>query len=134
MKFTAREKEYELDEKKLTAFLNDEEMPIEDIDADYILNIIKDINPDFEVAYYSSACEECGSGNEKKKAYPFFEYHFYLYTKDNKVVTNSLKVENENTSFVRLLSTGKVDDSYIVSIIVCRECGSFSIEIEEFEI
>ncbi|MDD6795841.1 MAG: DUF3785 family protein [Clostridiaceae bacterium] len=134
MKFTVKEKEYELDKEKLSAFFNDEEAPIKDINEDDILNIIENIKPDFDVAYYSSPCEECKNGGEKRKAYKFFEYHFYIYTKDREYVTNSIQVEQDNTSFKRLSSIGKVDDSYIVSIIVCSDCGDFTIEIEEFEI
>ena len=47
---------------------------------------------------------------------------------------DSLAVEEEGKSFNRLQREGLVDNSYIVSIIVCAGCGAFNIEIEEFEI
>lgn len=124
-----------LDKEKLDGFFNDEENPIVDINEETILDIIKDKNIDFENAYYSLTCESCGGEKvENERAYKFFEYHFYVYTKNNKYVTNSLAVEEKGTYFIRLQREGVVDSSYIVSIIVCAGCGAFTIEIEEFEI
>lgn len=135
MKFTVREKEYTLDKEKLDGFFNDEVKPIKNISEDTILDILEGRELDFEVAYYDYKCQSCKSVIEGvKKAYRFLEYHFYLYTKDDELVISSLEAEDEGTTFTRLLRAGKVDDSYIVSIIVCAECGVYTIEIEEFEI
>lgn len=135
MKFKFEEKEYLLEDEKLVDFFNDEENPIENIDANKILNILDGRELDFEKSYYSSPCAGCFDKEAgRQKAYPFLEYHFYLYTKDKEVVISSLQTEEENTSFVRLKLNGKVDNSYIVSVIVCMECGEYTIEIEEFEI
>lgn len=124
-----------LNKEKLDGFFNDEENAISDINEDMILDIIKDRDIDFENAYYSLPCESCGGEKvEGERAYKFLEYHFYVYTKNNKYVTNSLAVEEKETSFIRLQREGVVDNSYIVSIIVCAGCGAFTIEIEEFEI
>ena len=98
-----------------------------------ILEILEDKELDFEKAYYSAPCSECFNG-EKEKAYPFLEYHFYLYTKDNKFVSSSFDTIQGKSSYNRLESIGKVDNSYIASIIVCRECGKYTIEIEQLEV
>ena len=124
-----------LENEKLEGFFNDENNPIKDINEETIINMIKDSNVDFEKAYSSLTCESCGGEKvENERAYKFLEYHFYIYTKDGKYVTNSLAVEEEGKSFNRLQREGLVDNSYIVSIIVCAGCGAFNIEIEEFEI
>lgn len=124
-----------LDKEKINVFFNDEENPISNINEETILNIIEDRELDFEKAYYSLTCEECGGEKvENERAYKFLEYHFYIYTRNGEYVTNSLDVEDNETSFIKLQREGKVDNSYIVSIIVCSNCGAFTIEIEEFEI
>lgn len=135
MNFKVRDKEYTLDLEKFDGFYNDEENPIEDITEKDILEILEGRELDFEVAYYESRCEHCKSKVEGiKKAYRFLEYHFYLYTKNNKLVISSLEAEDKGETFTKLSRLGKVDNSYIVSIIVCAECGIYTIEIEEFEI
>ncbi|MBD7911671.1 MULTISPECIES: DUF3785 family protein [Clostridium] len=134
MRFLADSKEYSLDKEHFGDFLNDEENPIKDIDEDYILEILKGKKLDFEKAYYNYSCVNCKSEKQgKSKAYEFYEYHFYLYTKDGVVVSNSFQTE-EGESYARLEKVGKVNNSYIVSIIICAECGYFEIEIEEFEV
>ena len=135
MKVYIDDKEYLLDKEHFGGFLNDEENPINNITEDDIIDILEGRDLDFEKAYYSSSCEKCNSGGKNKlRAYPFYEYHFYLYTKDKNVVWNSFKVEEEGYSFTRMEREGKADDSYIVSVIICAECGNYEIEIEEFEV
>ena len=135
MKFTASNEEYTLDEEKFGTFFNAEEKPVKNISEDDILKILENKELDFEKAYYSLPCENCNSEKSgEKKTYKFFEYHFYLYTKDEEVITNSLDIKDEDTSFKRLQKSGEVDNSYIVNIMVCCDCGDFGIEIEEFEI
>ncbi|PRR81463.1 DUF3785 family protein [Clostridium vincentii] len=135
MKFTVNKEEYVLDEDKFGAFRNDEEKPVQNIDEEDILKILENRELDFEKAYYSIPCENCNSEKSgEKKIYKFFEYHLYLYTKDCEVVTNSLDIKDEETSFKRLLNQKEVDNSYIVTIMVCCDCGDFEIEIDEFEI
>lgn len=124
-----------LQKNMLSGFFNDEENPIVNIDEDIIYGILENREIDFENAYYSLKCEECGGMKvENERAYKFLEYHFYIYTKNNEYVTNSLDVEEEGLTFNKLQIQGKVDNSYIVSIIVCAECKTFTIEVEEFEI
>ncbi|WP_294352974.1 DUF3785 family protein [uncultured Clostridium sp.] len=135
MKVLINDKEYILDNNSFGGFLNDEENPIKDIDEKEILKILEGKELDFEKAYYSSPCVECKSElNNNLKAYPFYEYHFYLYTKDNKIVWDSFKVEEEKISFTKMKRAGKADNSYIVSLIICAGCGTFEIEIEELEV
>lgn len=133
MNFIFDGKEYILNDEKLVDFFNDEENPINNIDSEVIFRILEGRELDFERAYYSAPCSGCFDG-DKQKAYPFLEYHFYIYTKDNEFVISSLEAEEQNTSYTRLESIGKLDNSYIVSIIVCKECGEYTIEIEEFEV
>ena len=135
MKFTVNNEEHILDRENFGAFFNDEEKPVKGASEEYILSLLEGKELDFEKAYYSVACQNCNSEKTgQKKAYKFYEYHFYLYTKDGEVVTNSLILEDSEESFEKLLSIGKVDNSYIVSIIVCADCGDYEIDIEEFEI
>ena len=50
------------------------------------------------------------------------------------MVISSIDKEYEGLSYNRLERAGKVDNSYIVSINVCKNCGSYSIEIEQLEV
>jgi hypothetical protein len=134
MKFLAGNQEYFLDKEHFGELLNDEENPIKNISEDDILNTLEGKELDFEKAYYNYPCLSCKSEKQgKSKSYEFFEYHFYIYTKDGEVVSNSFETE-EGYSYAKMEREGKVNSSYIVSIIVCAECGYFEIEIEEFEI
>lgn len=134
-KFNFGCKEYLLSEENLDYFFNDEEKPIEDFDYDKVISILNESDKvDFDIAYYSKPCDNCLEENaEKKKAYEFLEFHFYVFTKENKYIISSISKEYEENSFSRLKRLGKVDDSYIVSIILCKECGMYTIEVEELE-
>ena len=86
----------------------------------------------FDEEFYIEACPKCLKGiKEKEKFFPFLEYHFYIYTKENKYVINTLCKEYENTSYNKLARAGKIDNSYIVSVVVCPCCGNYTIEIEQ---
>lgn len=134
-KFKNAQKEYILNKENLVNFFNDEECPIEEITEDEILEILsKGRNVNFNKEFYSLPCEECKDEDfEKKKAYEFLEFHFYLYTKEGKVVTSNISEDYKDWDYDRLNSINKVDNSYIVSIIVCVECGKYDIEIEQLE-
>lgn len=124
-----------LNKENISEFFNDEENPILNINEEFILELLKDKELDFEKAYYSLPCPDCGGEKvDGERAYTYKEFHFYIYTKNNEYVTNSMEVEKEGTSFNKLQALGKVDNSYIVSIIECSGCNKFTIEIEEFEI
>lgn len=134
-KFKFEEKEYTLDNENLGGFFNDEINPIEGLDESGILNLLedgRDIN--FSKAFYSLACEECKEENaEKQNAYDFLEFHFYIYTKDGKIFTSTISKDYADWDYERLLSIKKIDNSYIATVIVCKNCGVFDIEIEELE-
>lgn len=132
-KFTYNDKEYCLEEEKCECFFNDEEMPIKNIEVSNILNILNESeNAKFDLEYYAEPCEICLFGKkEKRKAFPFLEYHFYIFTKNDSYVTTSISSDYEENSYSEIYRNGKVDNSYIVSIIVCENCGDYIVEIEQ---
>ena len=134
-KFKYNEKEYILNEQNLEYFVNDEVNPIMDVNEEKIIEILNNSDKvDFSKAYFDLPCENCKTGlEEKKKFFDFLGFNFYIYAKDRKYVVSTLDREYEGMSFNRLQKSGKVNESYIV-IIVCKHCGSYSIEIEEFEV
>lgn len=135
-KFKYDEKEYILNEENLEYFVNDEVNPIVDVNEGRIIEILNNSDKvDFSKAYFDLPCENCKTGvEEKKKFFDFLGFNFYIYAKDRNYVVSTLDREYEGMSFNRLQKSGKVNESYIVIINVCRHCGSYSIEIEEFEV
>ena len=135
-KFKYNEKEYILNEQNLEYFVNDEVNPIMDVNEEKIIeNLNNSDKVDFSKAYFDLPCENCKTGlEEKKKFFDFLGFNFYIYAKDRKYVVSTLDREYEGMSFNRLQKSGKVNESYIVIINVCKHCGSYSIEIEEFEV
>ena len=135
-KFKFDEKEYLLNEEKLYCFFNDEENPINDDDEEKIIKILNNSEKvDFSKAYFNLACENCKSGVEEKKKFFFFlGYNFYILTKNGEFVISNIDSDYEGLTFDKLYNLGKVDNSYLVTINVCRHCGEYSIEIEEFEL
>ena len=135
-KFKYNEKEYILNEQNLEYFVNDEVNPIMDVNEEKIIEILNNSDKvDFSKAYFDLPCENCKTGlEEKKKFFDFLGFNFYIYAKDRKYVVSTLDREYEGMSFNRLQKSGKVNESYIVIINVCKHCGCYSIEIEEFEV
>ncbi len=135
-KFSFDGKEYKLGEDNLEYFANDENEELNGIDLDKILELLSNSDEvDFQNAYYESCCSNCKAGKEeKKKVFDFLEYYFYAYGKDNNFITSSIDSEYDKKSFTRLSREGVVDKSYLVTIIVCKHCGTYAIEIEEFEV
>lgn len=135
-KFIFDDKEYVLNENNLEYFVNDEENELGNLEVSDILNLLKSSEEvDFQRAYYETCCSNCKAGKEeKKKVFDFLEYYFYAYGKDGKFVTSSIDNDYDKKSFTRLNMEGVVDSSYLVTIIVCRHCGTYAIEIEEFEV
>ena len=135
-KFKYNEKEYILNEQNLEYFVNDEVNPIMDVNEEKIIEILNNSDKvDFSKAYFDLPCENCKTGlEEKKKFFDFLGFNFYIYAKDRKYVVSTLDREYEGMSFNRLQKSGKVNESYIVIINVCKHCGSYSIEIEDFEV
>lgn len=135
-KFVFDEKEYILNEENLDYFVNDEEKPVENLDLNKVLEIMNNSDEvDFSKEYFDLPCGICKEGvAEKKKFFPFLGYNFYVYTKNQEFVISSIDKEYEGLTFNKLERAGKVDNSYIVLVNVCKNCGSYSVEIEEFEI
>lgn len=131
--FNYMDKSYSLGERNFTGLVNDVERPVKGFDEKEVIELLNNYpEVDFEKAYYEEPCEECKAGvKEKEKYFSFLEFHFYIFTKDENYIVSDISKEYENTSFNRLLREGKVDDSYIVSVIVCEGCGSYSIELEQ---
>ncbi|MPM99557.1 hypothetical protein SDC9_146749 [bioreactor metagenome] len=131
-KFNYEGKEYILSKKKCSDVINDEEKPVKGISLDKILNILNESNEiDFDIEYYQEACPECLAGvKEKQKFFGFLEYHFYIFTKNEEYVISDIDKNYEGLSFNKLSRNGKVDDSYIVSIIACENCQDYIVQIE----
>lgn len=134
--FRYDDKEYMLEENNCDYFANDEEKPVAGISREDVLNLLKNCEEvDFGLEYYDQPCNNCFHGiKDKAKAFKFLEYHFYIFTRNNEYVISTISGEYVDTSFNKLFKRGKVDNSYIVSIMVCCNCGNYSIEIEECEI
>lgn len=134
-KFNFKEKDYELTTENCEYFLNDEESEVKGIDLGKILELLSQCeNVDFSQEYYDVPCESCKTGTEEKaKQFDFLEYHFYIFTKDGNYVSSSISKDYEANSYGKLVRLGKFNNSYIVSVIVCKYCGSYSIEIEQCE-
>jgi hypothetical protein len=100
---------------------------------DYFDNDAEEVK--FDLEYYDTPCDKCLAGKkEKAKIFRFLEYHFFIFTKEGNYVISNISKEFKNTSTTQLFKLGKVDNSFIVSIAVCENCGSYSIEIEQCEV
>ncbi len=133
-KFAFNEREYELNTEKLDYFLNDEEQPLV-VETEDILTLMNEADEVvFEQQYYDEPCGVCLNGKkEKTKYFKFLEYHFFIFAKEQKFVVSSIS-KDRDMSFNRMEKQGLVDGSYIVSIMVCENCGSYAIEIEQCEV
>lgn len=136
-KFTFDEKEYILDDGNFDELINDDEKPIKNINNDTIIELLNNSPEEiiFDEEFYIEACTKCLKGiKEKEKFFPFLEYHFYIYTKDCKYVTSTIDKDYKGKSFNKLSRANLVDDSYIVSIIICKHCNDYIIQIENCEV
>lgn len=136
-KFTFDEKEYILNDNNFDVLINDEEKPVSNINKDIILELLNNYSQEitFDEEYYMDACPKCLAGvKEKEKFFPFLEYHFYIYTKDGKYVISTIDKDYKGKSFNKLSRANLVDDSYIVSIIMCKHCKDYIIQIENCEV
>lgn len=133
-KFLSNDKEYILNESNCEGIFLDSDNDIEEIEGFSIKTVLAALNEanelNFEKEYYGDKCS-CGNQKEINKSYAYLEYHFYIYTKENRYVINTLCKEYENTSYNKLFRAGKIDDSYIVSIIICPCCGNYTVDIEQ---
>lgn len=135
-KFKFEDKEYILSNNNLEEFFNDENEELKGIDVYKVLELLNNNdNIEFQNAYYETCCSNCRAGKEeKKKVFDFLEFYFYAYGKNNVFVTSSIDLNYDNKSFTRLNREGIVDKSYIVTVIICKNCGMYTIEVEEFEL
>lgn len=131
-KFKFNEKEYELSKDNCSGIINDEEKPLSNIDLEEVLRLLNQCEDvDFDMEYYQEACPECLAGvKEKQKFFGFLEYHFYAFSKDGKYIISDIDKSYEGLSFNKLSRANKVDDSYIVSVIICENCNDFIVQIE----
>ncbi|NME84149.1 DUF3785 family protein [Clostridium sp. SM-530-WT-3G] len=132
-KFNYKDKEYVLSEANCEGiFFNEEEIEGFDLNA-----ALKALNEGEEVIfskeYYSGKCS-CDAQEPAGKYYCYLEYHFYIFTKDNKYIISTISEDYRDKSFNKLFSIGKVDKSYIVNVTVCPECNNYSIEVEECDV
>ena len=130
------EKKYVLGEDNCDYFENDIDQPVIGIDGSDILGLLKEGKEvNFNLEYYDEPCENCLAGiKEKLKYFEFLEYHFYLFTKKNEYVISSISKEYGEMSITKMFKIGKIDNSYIVSVMICKSCGNYSIEIEQCEV
>lgn len=130
-KFVYGEKEFILSEESFTYIENEE---VEDFTVESAIDILNEGNEevDFDYEYYKDKCDECDGGEAiDKKHYGFLEYHFYIFTKNTKYIMSNISEEFKATSYTKLRKENKIDNSYIVSVIVCSECKTFNIEVEQ---
>jgi hypothetical protein len=134
--FIVNGKSYELGEEKFVELLNDEDFPVENIGLSQILDLIQIEKPgEFDLEYYDLPCEGCKSGLEPgAKFFKYLEYHFFIFTKEQKFVVSSISPEYKTTGYNKLIKQKKVDNSYIVSVMICENCGEYSVSIEQCEI
>ena len=110
-KFTYEDTEYILNANNCSELINDEEKPVKGINVDSILNMLNEADLSYCVEYTNLD-------------------HFYILTKKGEYVISDISKEYKGLSFNKLSRQGKVDDSYIVSIIICEKCQDYIIQIE----
>ena len=133
-KFVYDEKDYILTEENCEGIFFDEENEVTGLSLDIILSALNDGEEvNFSYEYYAGKCS-CDAQEQINKSYRYLEYHFYVYTKNKEYVLNTLGEEYVTTSFNKLFSLGKIDDSYIVNVTVCPNCGTYSIEVDQCEV
>lgn len=131
-KFNYNEKEYILSQESCSGLVNDDEKPVKGIEISDVIDLLNSSDKvDFDIEYYQEACPECLAGvKEKQKFFGFLEYHFYIFTKNGEYVISDISSDYQGLSFNKLSRQNKVDDSYIVSIIVCESCQDYTVQIE----
>lgn len=129
------EQVYNLDEAHSEGIFNDDVMPIHPFDHETVSQWMVHLpNDAFELEYFEDDCEVCPpKPRGKKKLVPYLEGHFYVFTKKSEVVMTSIDPNFVQGSYDELLAKGTVDQSYILSIIVCPTCGSYQFSLEQVE-
>jgi len=132
-KINYEEKEYILSEENCIDLLNDDERPVSKFDLKEAIELLNKTEKDaeFDTEYYQEACPDCLYGvKEKQKFFAFLEYHFYIFTKNGEYGISDISNEYSGKSFNKLSRGNEVDDSYIVSVIVCKNCCKFVVQVE----
>lgn len=126
---------YEIVLDNCEAFFNDDALPIKAFDAEAALKLFATLDQEsFAIEYYEDDCESCPpTPRSKKRLVPFIEGHIYVFTLNQEVVFTSVDPEYVSGSFDTLLSKGLVNDSYIVSLVLCPKCQKYQIEVEQCE-
>ncbi|MBC7960448.1 MAG: DUF3785 family protein [Vallitaleaceae bacterium] len=126
-------KTYELKVENCGALLNDEGKPLIGFEISELLLLLNQSDAiNFDVEYFDSACDQCFAGKaEKLKHFRFLEFHFYLFSLGGKYVLSSISKTYEEGSFNQLAKRGIVDDCYICSVVVCENCSTYYLEIEQ---
>lgn len=134
-KFTFNEKIYALGKDNCDYILNDEEVPVSGFELDDLLELLNQTKEvGFEQQYYDQPCKNCLAGKaERSKYFRFLEYHFFIFTKDQQYKLSSIS-RDRTMSYNQMERQKVVDDSYFVSVMVCENCGHYSVEIEECEV
>lgn len=129
------EQVYIFDEDHSEGVFNDDLMPINAIDHGIVSNwLVHMPNDGFELEYFEDDCEVCPpKPRGKKKLVPYLEGHFYVFTKKGEPVITSIDPSFVQGSYDELLALGKVDQSYILSVIVCPVCGSYQFSLEQVD-
>lgn len=129
-KLQYEDKEFELKEENCD-YINNEE--VENFNISTVLDLLnKGEEVGFTAEYYDSCCEKCKfNRKDDTKFFEFFEYHFYMFTKDNNYVLSTISPEYKDVTLTSLVKDKKIDNSYIVSILVCKNCGTWAIEVEQ---
>lgn len=135
MTFEWNGKNYELTEDLCTGVFNDEDVPMREMEP---LDFLKLLTPKFaenlDLEYYEDPCENCPPVERKKKELvPYLEGHFYLFTKKGEPVMSTLDPAYEATSYELLVNEGKVDESYVVSVVICPDCGEYQVILDQVE-
>jgi len=123
--------EYILSEENCIEVVNDEEKPVNKFDLKEVLELLNKTEKGVDFEYYQEACTVCLDGvKEKQKFFAFLEYHFYIFTKKGDYKISDLSIDYSGKSFNKLSKANEVEYSYIVSVIVCKSCGKFVVQIE----
>jgi len=132
--FVYDDKEYILTKENCEGIFFDDENEVTGLSVDTILSALnKGEEVNFSNEYYAGKCS-CNTQEQTNRSYRYLEYHFYVYTKNNEYVLNTLGEEYKSTSFNKLFSLGKIDNSYIVNVTVCPNCGTYSIEVDQCDV
>lgn len=130
-----QEHEISLLREKCLGIWNDELYPVEGLDYDLVSSWMTYMPVDaFEIEYFEDDCEICPpKPRGKKRLVPYLEGHFYVFTKESKAVTLSTHPDFVAGSFEELSLKGVVDQSYIMSVIVCPNCSHYQFSLEQVD-